>query len=211
MPTFRFGFKKSGMIGHATPEQRTVIESLQAGKITPEEAAKQLGGHAHVFAFRAGPQADEEGEREGESEPPEPEVWPALMDPGLLKRLHVILLVVTVPLAVAVVLGGATVHEHALTAVVWAILSLIIFGGLTARVGLRRTPGGTVLATVPLLGAWVVLDWGLLVGVTHSWSIYFPGLVVIGLGVGVLIAALLVGYAARRTRATLDELGRRRD
>jgi hypothetical protein len=196
MPTFRFGFKKSGSSGHASPEQQAVLEKLQAGELTADEAAKQLGGHAHVFEFASGPKAEEDEEADGE--PPGPEVLPALADPRLVRRLKLLLVAVTVVLAGAVVLGGATVHDHALTAVVFAVLSLLLFAALASRTGYGGPPRGTVLATVPLLGAWVVLDWGLLVGVTRSWSLYFPGLIVIALLVSAAIAGLLLSFAARR-------------
>jgi hypothetical protein len=207
VPTFRFGFKKSGKIGHATSEQQAIIEKLQAGEITPEEAAKQLGGQAHVFEFGTKPKGDEEGGEE-DSEPPGSEAMPAA-DPRLVRRLHALLAAVTAVLAVAVALGGATAHDHALTSLVFAFLSLLLFGALAAGTGLGGPPRGTVLATVPLLGAGVVLDWGFLTAVFGGWSIYYPGLIVIGLAVSVLLVGLLVSFAAPRTSATLDDLTRR--
>jgi len=135
MPTFRFGFKKGGTIGKVSPEQQAVLDRLQAGEITPDEAAKQLGGHAHVFEFGTAPKADEESDSE-----PRPEVLPALADPGLVRKLHALLAAITAVLVVATILGGPTVHDHALTAVVFALLSLILFAAIAGATGLGSPP-----------------------------------------------------------------------
>jgi hypothetical protein len=203
---FKFSFKTSGSVGKATPEQQAVLDKLHAGELTPEEAAKQLGGHAHVFEFGAKPTT---GEDEEESDPPEATVLPALANPRVVRQIHTFLAVFTAFLVVAVVLGNAAAHSHALTAGLFALLSLILFGGLTARVGLFRTPGGTILAAIPPIGAGFVLDWGLLVGVLHAWSIYYPGLILIGLTVCGVIAALFLGFAGKKARALEDDLSRR--
>jgi cell division protein FtsN len=42
-----FALSHSGVIGHPTPEQQAILDQLQAGAITPEQAAEQLGGKLH--------------------------------------------------------------------------------------------------------------------------------------------------------------------
>jgi hypothetical protein len=204
MPTFRFRFGKSGGIGRMTPEQQAVIDKLGSEEITPEEAAEQLGGHAHVFEFGTGPKG------EGDASPLPAPTPPALADPALVRGLHALLAVVTGVLAVLVAFGDAAAHDHAVTSVVFAVLSLLPFGALAAGTGLAEPARGTVLATIPLFGAWIVLDWGLLVGSIGHWSIYLPGLFAIAIAVSLVILALLLALASRRTRNTLDALGRRR-
>src|SRR5205823_12672221 len=50
--THTFTFSHSGVIGKPTPEQKEVLERLQRGELTPQQAAEALGGTSHTFGTR---------------------------------------------------------------------------------------------------------------------------------------------------------------
>jgi hypothetical protein len=56
---FQLRFGKSGKRGHLTPGQQAVLDRLENGEITVEEAARALGGNAHISEFSVGGEPQE--------------------------------------------------------------------------------------------------------------------------------------------------------
>jgi hypothetical protein len=71
---FRLRLGKSGKMGHLTPEQAAVLKRLEAGELTDEEAAAQLGGSVRTWKWSFG---TDEHEPEREAAEPEPAAEPA--------------------------------------------------------------------------------------------------------------------------------------
>jgi hypothetical protein len=51
---FRLRLGKSGKLGRLTPEQEAVLKRLEAGELTDEEAAEQLGGSVRTWKWSSG-------------------------------------------------------------------------------------------------------------------------------------------------------------
>jgi hypothetical protein len=51
---FRLRLGKSGKLGRLTPEQEAVLKRLEAGELTDEEAAEQLGGSVRTWKWSFG-------------------------------------------------------------------------------------------------------------------------------------------------------------
>lgn len=213
-----FTFSRSGVIGQPTAEQQAVLDKLQAGELTPEEAAAALGGKAHHFEteIKLGGDGGEPLVRGGGDSllqeafapPPDPSRFP------WGRTFGTVFAGLVLAGAVMWVAGGDTTRQHLFTT---ALTIAVVFGlvvGLASPSGLARlAPSGVAMNRVAwrggLVAATCVVAWGLLAIVGGHWSAFFIGIVFILLGAGVLVVLLLGQEAASRTRSTIELLRRR--
>lgn len=208
-----FTLSHSGVIGHATPEQNDVLDRLQRGELTPQQAAEGLGGKAYTFGSKIELGSGARHERdELLDEALEPDEGPPLPP---LRWLFAALGVLILIGAVMWVAGGTTMRDHLFTTAYTTFLAGLLVAAFIGPSGLARAvPSGMAMARigfeVGLAAAAAVLAWGLLATATNRWSAFFVGVIFILLGSGVVAVILLARLAVDRTRSTIDLLRRRR-
>jgi hypothetical protein len=206
----KFSFRKSGLIGTPTPEQQAVLDQLERGELTPEQAADALGGRAFAvekrFEIRGAGDAERLGDLLGagvEEAPPWP--WGRMLGAAF---------------AAAVVIGaglwlfgGPITRSHLFTT---ALVAAVVFVAVSAVAGPglgRMFPSGEAMHRIGVRAGLAacagVLVWGIAITAGGRWGSFLPGVVVVVLGAGVLLIALLGREAFHRGRRTVRLLRRR--
>jgi len=129
--------------------------------------------------------------------------------------LPAVLAVLAVVGAVVWARGDFTTRNHVFFSVIASLVAFVLVGAVAGPTGIQRfTRSGQTTGRVALIGASIsataILAWGLALTAAHYWSLFVPGIVVIALATGVLVAVLLSFEAVDSTRTLLDDIDRRR-
>jgi len=203
-------FGRSGVIGKATPEQKAILDRLERGELTPEQAGDALGGHVHSFGMKLGV---------GESDETSPleEAFPTAEEAPPLPFGRMLGAAFAGALAIGAALwlfGDVTARTHLFTTALVAIAAFVAVSAVAAPGVAAVLPSGEAMRRIGGRAAFAacigVLVWGIAVTAGGHWSAFVPGVVFVLLGVGVLLVVLLGREAIYRTRNT-RRLIRRRD